>query len=152
MHDLARLLGQPGREWAALDLVGATGPSATVIQASTGPQLDEAARLAYKRRLLELEAELDEADARGNRERSARAMREREFLVAELGAAYGLGGRARPVGESAERARTTVGWRIRDAISHIERVDPALGLHLRNSVRTGRFCVYQPESPHEWEL
>ena len=39
-----------------------------------------------------------------------------------------------------------------DAIGRIDRELPALGSHLRNSVRTGIFCSYRPEQPVEWRL
>ena len=49
-------------------------------------------------RLRELEGELDEADAAGDAERSARLAAERDALVEQLTGAYGLGGRARTPG------------------------------------------------------
>ena len=61
--------------------------------------------------------------------------------MAELTGAYGLGGRPRRAGDPAEKARTTVTSRIRDAIGRVETVHPDLGRHLRASVRTGTFCV-----------
>ena len=73
-------------------------------------------------------------------------------LVDELTAAYGLGGRARRTGDRAERARTTVTSRVRDALARIERVHPDLGRHLRASVRTGVFCSYQPERRVAWDV
>ena len=77
---------------------------------------------------------------------------ERDFLVAELSRAYGLGGRARRTGSSTERARTAVTWRIRHAITRIEAAAPGLGKHLRSSVSTGTYCVYSPEHPRRWHL
>ena len=85
-------------------------------------------------------------------ERASRAREEREFILAELGAAVGLGGRVRRVLDPAERARKAVTGRIRDAISHIEAQHPQLGRHLRRSVRTGSFCVYDPPEPTAWRL
>lgn len=82
--------------------------------------------------------------------RSARADEERVALLAQLGQAYGIGGRARRAGSPAERARTTVTWRIRDALRRIEGVHPELARHLRNSVRTGSACSYEPETPVSW--
>lgn len=149
MTDLAVLLARPGQEVHALDLVGAPGRGAP--EGDTGPVLDEQARASYKRRLEELEEEIDGAALDGDPERQVRAEEERAFLVAELGAAYGLGGRSRRTGAAAERARSAVTWRIRDAIRRIEDVDPALAGHLRRSVRTGTFCCYDPEQPVSWE-
>ena len=58
----------------------------------------------------------------------------------------------RVAGSPAERARTAVTARIRDAVRRIEQVHPELGRHLRKSVRTGTFCAYDPEEPHAWQL
>ena len=56
------------------------------------------------------------------------------------------------MGSAAERARTAVTARIRDALRRIERADPELGAHLRRSVRTGTLCSYAPERATTWEL
>ena len=103
-------------------------------------------------RLLDLEEEIEEADRWHDQERAARATAERDALVAELAAAAGLGGRARRLGDQAERARKTVTARIRDVIGRVERLHPALGAHLRASVTTGTFCSYSPPAPTAWEL
>jgi hypothetical protein len=42
--------------------------------------------------------------------------------------------------------------RVRDALDRIAEVNPALGRHLRRSVRTGTFCVYDPDPDVVWEL
>ena len=141
MADLAVLLAHPGQERHALDLAG--GPQ-TTEQADTGPLLDEQAKAAYRRRLDQLRNAADDGDEAADAERAA--------LIAQLSAAYGLGGRQRRTGATAERARSAVTLRIRDAIARIEREHPELGRHLRASVRTGVFCSYQPEQPIDWDL
>lgn len=146
MSDLAALLARPGQETHVLDLVGAA-PGA-----HTGEVIDQTARDAYRRRLTELEDDLDRAAAEGNAEAATRAEREREFLVAELRAAYGLGGRARRTGDPTERARSAVTWRIREAIKRIAAVHPELGAHLRRAVRTGTYCSYDPDAEVHWML
>jgi hypothetical protein len=40
--------------------------------------------------------------------------------------------------------------RIKDAIRRIGVVHPDLGRHLARSVRTGTFCVYDPDQPARW--
>ena len=148
MTDLAALLGNAGHEVHALDLAGSGGPR----QRDTGPLLDERAKAAYRSRLAELEDDLSSADLAGDADAFARADEERAFIAAELGAAYGLGGRGRRTGEDAERARSAVTWRVRDAIKRIERVHPEAGAHLRRAVRTGTYCAYDPEQAVCWEL
>ena len=139
MADLAVLLGSPGRETHALDLAGAPAAPA---EGDLGPVLDDTARAAYRRRI----TELDEAIADGDEA----AAEERDALLAELSSAFGLGGRARRTGAAAERARSTVTRRIREAIAAVEQAHPELGRHLRASVRTGAFCSYEPEVDQEW--
>jgi hypothetical protein len=56
------------------------------------------------------------------------------------------------MGSPAERARTAVTTRIRDAIRRIRQADPDLGEHLARSVRTGTFCVYDPVTPVHWSV
>lgn len=147
LRDLARLLAEPGREIAAQDLM-VTG--ARVLDTGTGDVIDAQARDAYRRRLVEIQAELDDADGAGDVERSARLTAEQEALIGELRGAYGLGGRPRRAGASSERARTAVRSRIRDALDRIEVAHPALGRHLAQSVNTGTYCVYQPNPPIDW--
>jgi hypothetical protein len=45
-----------------------------------------------------------------------------------------------------------VTWRIRSAIKKVASAHPRLGRHLDNAVRTGHFCVYQPEAVIGWLL
>ncbi|MDQ4119062.1 MAG: hypothetical protein M3235_19185, partial [Actinomycetota bacterium] len=147
MRDLARLLATPDTDIAAVDLAGTP-----VAGGDTGELVDRQARDAYRARLAVLDGELAAADNAGDARRSARAAEERDALVAQLSAAYGIGGRARRTGDPAERARSAVGWRIRDALRRIEAAHPELARHLRHSVRTGAFCRYAPETPVRWEM
>jgi tetratricopeptide (TPR) repeat protein len=147
--DIARLLAQPGREIPVLDLAS---EGHAVTSGDSGPRLDATARDAYKRRLVELDADIDDADAAADAGRSERLHAERDALLAELSAAFGLGGRARRSGDPAERARSAVTQRIRDAMTRIEAEHPSLGAHLRRAVRTGLFCVYEPDGPVDWEI
>jgi hypothetical protein len=150
LHDLARLLASPGQELHCLDLAGAT--DGVRAQGHAGELLDDEARAAYKQRIDELREELDLAQAANDGVRAEHARRELDAIGDALSSAYGLGGRARRAGDQAERARSAVTWRIRSAISRVDAIHPALGRHLRNSVRTGTFCAYMPEQPVNWQL
>ena len=150
LRDLAVLLGAPGQEVAAADLVTGTAQPAQAFGAD--PVLDERARTEYRTRLTELDDELAQADAHHDIERSARLAAERDALIDELGRATGLGGRRRRLGDAAERARTTVTARIRDAIGRIERAHPELGRHLRASIVTGTRCAYRPAETVRWSI
>jgi tetratricopeptide (TPR) repeat protein len=169
---LACLLRRPGREVHVLELVReaegvpaepARGLSSdAVLEAGLRrSRLDEADRLfdpqakaAYRRRLHELEEDLEEARSWGDPERAARAEQEMEALTQELLRGAGLGGRNRALPSPAERARVSVTKAIRKAVRTIARQCPALGDHLAASVRTGRYCAYAPpaEAPPTWSF
>lgn len=142
MSQLVRLLAAPNTEVSAVDLAGAADAPVT---GDLGPALDATAKRAYRARLIELREELDRADAIGDSTRSERAQQEIDALLSELSRATGLGGRDRPMGATAERARINVVRSLKRAIATIDHVAPDLARHLEVSVHTGRFCVYRPE-------
>ena len=107
--------------------------------------IDDEASGAYRVRLRELQAELDEAAEFNDPARGEAARIEMDALEAHLAAAFGLGGRPRPEGSPAERARQSVTKAIREATRRIAAEDSALGDHLERSVRTGVYCVYDPD-------
>jgi len=149
LHHIARLIREPGVEMPATELVMAdeeiTAPLAASPLGDAGPVLDEQAKRAYRARLVELRAELDQAEQAGDAARTERARVEHEFLAAQISAAVGLGGRDRRAASTAERARLTVTKRIKDAIARIRSSHPSLARHLAAGIRTGHFCSYQPE-------
>ncbi|TVZ04578.1 hypothetical protein EAS64_19700 [Trebonia kvetii] len=148
------LVRDPGRELAALELVqlaGATGAAGTGVRADdlhevsgadADDVLDQQARNAYRQRLNELGEELAQAEHWNDIERASRLRAEREFLVRELTAATGLGGRSRRLGSESERARINVTRAIRSAIARIRDRAPDAAAHLDQTVRTGTRCSY----------
>ena len=143
-----RSLSRPGREVHVTDLEGVP---AAALGTRGAEVLDRSAVAAYRERISDLAADIDEADAHHDTGRAARARAEYDALVHELTRAMGIGGRRRTVGpEPVERMRKAVSARIRDAIRHVDAVHPAAGRHLANSVRTGVFCAYRPETPTAW--
>jgi tetratricopeptide (TPR) repeat protein len=154
---LARLLAHPGREFHVLDLVAAetgkpadreTDPAARRTLASlgdAGAMLDAQAKTAYRRRLTEIEQDIEQARALEDADREAQADAERDFLVRELSRAVGLRGRDRRAASAAERARVAVTRAIRHAMTRIAEHHPQLGVHLNRALRTGTYCAYLPE-------
>lgn len=130
---------------AATELAGLGSGGVAPVSADLGPSLDARARREYRQRIMELQAELDDADQMADIDRAAKARLELDAIVDQLRQATGLGGRDRPVGSSNERARINVARSIRRAIAAIERVAPSAGAHLRVSVRTGHWCRYEPD-------
>ena len=151
LHYLRALLAAPGQEIAALDLAaGGTG----LLEPASEPVLDGTAVRAYRRRLAELDAELDAADRSGDAERAARAQAEKDAVLAAVRGASGLGGRPRQLSAEQERARVNVTRTLRAALDRISAAAPLAGAHLAASIRTGRACRYQPSSggPARWNL
>jgi tetratricopeptide (TPR) repeat protein len=152
MHYLARLLASPGREHHVLDLVAAeTGDGARIGDA--GEILDARAKEAYRRRLAEIDDDIEQAQAIGDTERAAQADTERDFLVRELSRAFGLGGRERRAASASERARVAVTRAVRQAMTRIGEHHPRLGEHLGRTIHTGTYCAYVPDphGPASWE-
>jgi tetratricopeptide (TPR) repeat protein len=151
LHYLRALLAAPGQEIAALDLAaGGTGLGGQAAE----PILDATAVRAYRRRLAELDADLDAADRSGDAERAARAQAERDAVLAAVRGASGLGGRPRQLSAEQERARVNVTRTLRAALNRISAAAPVAGAHLAASIRTGRACRYQPApgGPAHWNL
>ena len=119
-----------------------------------GELIDAQARVAYQRRLRELEQELDEAREFNDLGRIERAQEEIDGLTAELSRAIGLGGRHRKAGAAAERARVNVSRAIAAVLKKIAEEHPALGEHLAARVHTGTFCSYTPDAATtvDWQL
>ena len=141
------LLARPEQEVHCLELIGGAD-----VGSEPGPLLDSQARRAYQARLRELQDDIDDARSANDPVRAERAEAELDALVQQLAAAYGLSGRSRATGSAAERARSAVGWRIRSAIRQAADAHPELARHLRNSIRTGVWCSYRPETPVEWSI
>jgi len=172
LRHLARLLAHPGRELHAAELEAAEGQAAQAAplgprgRAETGELqvrpdlgdagelLDATAKAAYKARLEELRAELDEAADNNDLARAAKARQEMDFLVGELARAVGLDGRDRRAASHAERARLNATRAIRAAMANLAKANPSLGRHLSSTIRTGRYCSYTPDprAPIAWEL
>jgi hypothetical protein len=161
---LVALLERPHEEIPALTL--AAGPDAPSDMAGAGARaklrgdwsadlgevLDLRARAEYRERLRDLELEIDDAEQAHDLGRVERLRGEEERLREALGAALGLGGRARRSGSPAERARVRVTRALREAIDRIRALDDGLGEHLARSIRTGTFCCYAPQEPTSWEV
>jgi hypothetical protein len=165
MRYLERLLAQPGREFHVLDLVAAESGIAPVARGQTdgpshstlgdaGEMLDAPAKDAYRRRLAEIEDDIEQARALGDAERAAQADAERDFLVRELSRAVGLGGRDRRAASASERARVGVTRAVRKAMAQISEHHPQLGEHLDRVIRTGTSCAYLPDprAPIGWRF
>ena len=159
---LARLLRHPHREFHVLELLAGDAPRGNVttrddgLVAATpdaGVVLDAPAKDAYRERIAELEAEIEQAHRWNDVERTARVEGELDALTHALASALGLGGRNRRAASASERARASVSKAVRGAVRRLEGQHPELGRHLALAVHTGTFCVYEPDprTPVNWE-
>lgn len=151
---LAELLHSPAREFHALDLVALDrGEGEMRRQGDAGPMLDAQAKATYRRRIEDLEEEVREAEAWGDKERASRADEELDALRAELASAVGLGGRDRRSASVSERARVNVTLAIRATLKKIKEYDASLATHLSHAVKTGTYCSYVPDprAPIDWK-
>lgn len=162
---LRRLLDAPGRELHVLDLVRGSdhAPGSAVggedlaelgsdALGDAGDVLDAQARAQYRRRLLDLQEDLEEARSFNDPVRADRIQEEIEALIGQLAGAVGIGGRSRKAASNSERARISVTKALRSTLKRIELDHPQLGQHLNATLRTGTYCVYSPDprSPIEW--
>lgn len=164
LHYIVTLLRNPGQEVPALELArSAAGGGDAGRHAGSddlalgglgdaGVLLDEKAKREYRQRLGDLRQEIEEAENFNDPERVAVLREEMDFLVAELSAATGLGGRNRKAASAMERARVAVTRAIKSTLKRIEQEHPELGHHLATTVRTGNFCSYVPDDrfPIHW--
>lgn len=145
--DIERLLASHGGEIHCAELMGGVWN-----QGGTDELLDQKARAAYRERICELQADVEEAEESNDAGRVERIREELDPLLDALARASGLHGRSRMLKDPSERARSAVTWRIRSAIKKIRAAHPTLGRHFENSIRTGVFCSYAPEKPVDWRL
>ena len=147
LADIARLVSAAGSEVHVLELVDAVDRSG-----GSGEMADRTALNAYRRRLVDLEAEIDDAALGNDPERRARAEEERQALIDELGRVSGVRRQPREfANHPAERARKAVAGRIRDAIRKLEPLLPELAAHLQRTIVTGNYCRYRPDAT-QWDI
>jgi DNA-binding SARP family transcriptional activator len=145
MLHLAVLLANPGQEIPAIELAaGVAALHDAVANTAHQPVLDAVAIRDYRKRIDELRERIEDLEAENRPERAAEARAEQDWLIAELAAATGLGGRARGFADNQERARAAVGRAIRRTLGTITRADASIGEHLRKGISTGNRCSYRP--------
>jgi uncharacterized membrane protein len=171
---LASLLRHPDREFHVSELIAVVADESVASVArlasgtckedgkqvwaaplqDAGPILDARAKADYRRRLSDLQGELEDAERFNDSERAGRAREERDYIADQLAVAVGLGGRNRKTASLAERARSAVTKRIKHSIEKIAKAMPSLGRHLADRIKTGYFCSYNPhpDRPVRWKV
>jgi pimeloyl-ACP methyl ester carboxylesterase len=150
--DLVQLLQQPGEEVHVGTLWTGTRDSPYQLHQGQSPTLDDEALASYKKRLREIEAEIEDCTTGQLAKRADTLRTEKDMLARELRAAVGLGGRKRGLKDVSERARKAVSARIRGSLTKIEEAHGSLGRHLQKSVTTGTYCCYRPSPEVTWVI
>ncbi len=145
-NDLRKLLENPGQPIHCAELMG------TAIGTARQPLIDDKARAAYQQKIKDLQQDISVAEQDNNLGVLENLQHEYDQLLEHLSSSLGLSGKVRQAGNPIEKARSAVTWRIRNAISKIEKAHPALGKHLAHSINTGTFCSYEPENKVDWIL
>ncbi|HEY6300897.1 MAG TPA: hypothetical protein VIW95_14765 [Candidatus Binatus sp.] len=162
MRFIALLLGRPGENISAVEMFSVTAAGAgtslrqdglgrAVDLGDAGEKFDARALSEYRRRIAELESEIDVAEASRDSDAAVRARAERDSLSQEISSGLGLHGLRRAASHR-ERARVNVTRQIKSAIEAIRNVNPPLGRHLANSISTGSTCRYAPADRIKWQL
>ena len=154
LADIHVLLSRPGSEVSAIGLLSHEGSALVAAFRRVGADavLDDEAKARYRRRLVEIDEQIDRAVSRHDDDRAARLDHERAALIEELRSASGLGGRPRGLGDEAEKARKAVTARKRDVLRKLESRHSELANHLQRTLSTGTMCRYQPEDDTGWTL
>jgi hypothetical protein len=146
---LRELVSRPRAPVLALSLIAAPTEDAVPV-GDAGPMLDREALRQYRKRLADLDGELDDAEAKHDAARHAKRSTEREALLKELARATGLGDKPRRTGSPTEKARLNVTRTIRHAISYLATALPELAAHFDESLATGVSCCYEPRTNIAW--
>ena len=146
---LGSLLARPGDEIAAVDLCGGA-----TVEASAHELVDHDTVAAYRRRVGEIDAQLESARRAGREQRINELEHEREALRSQLSSVLTMSGRTRQFVDTGERARTAVRKAIARAIKVIAASDDNLAAELRATISTGRRCSYMPDParPRRWSV
>jgi hypothetical protein len=162
LRDIWELLRRPGHEVSAGELVQATMAMTSVgaaavdeLRVDNGDGLelaDEETIAAVKRRLQDLQEQLETARGRGDIEAALELEEQRTRFADYLSSTTDQDGKPRMALGARDRARTAVKNRVTDAITRIEKHSAGMALHFNRAIRTGSFLIYDPSDPVSWQL
>lgn len=143
---LQKLVAAPGRPVDVHDLKGATR-----IMTSHQSTLDEPARTALKKQLVDLEDQLATAEKLGDEGGAHHARAEIQRIVATVGNPKSMASN-RSLPSESERVRSSVAQAIKTALAEIGNIHPEAHSHLVESLvaPTGSTPSYQPRSRTVW--
>lgn len=166
---LAVLLREPRREFHVTHLDAAAGeaPAPTPGVASNrqlgeelpadgleaaGEMLDSKAAADYRKRLEEIDQELEKAERNQDLGAAEKLREEQQFIRDELHAASGLRGSSRRLDDPVKRELDRVRNAINRALDKIRKQHESLADHLDGAIRRGKAWSYHPEPPVTWDV
>ena len=119
-----------------------------------GELLDARAKEAYRRRLAEIDEDIEEAQASGDADARRRPTRSATSSCGSCRERSAWAVAADEPASASERARAGVTRAIRQAMARIGEHHPQLGEHLDRTIRTGTYCAYLPDprTPTRWDV
>jgi TolB-like protein len=143
-YDIQKMVSQPRQLFHCAELMG------NVVNEKGEKLFDAKAKKQYEKKIVELQADIREAEQRSDFLQLEKLQDEYGKLIEHLSQSLGIKGKIRESSNPVEKARSAVTWRIRSAIARIESNHPQLGTHLSNAIKTGSFCSYQPDRDLSW--
>jgi len=113
-------------------------------------ETDRAALVACKKRVDELDEEIENGRAEGDTVRVEIAIKEKEELLARLKADTRLGGKLRKMGGQSEKKRKAVGNALKRVLDLIAEFDSVLAAHLAEHLTIGSDPVFSPPAGVVW--
>ncbi len=114
--------------------------------------LDPDTKKEYKKRLEEIEEELEEANKNNDIGKDETLEEEKQKILDELKKATTIKGKHRPFSDDQEKARKMITEAIRRFLKVIEKRDKNLYNHFKESIKTGNMFCYIPAQPTNWIL
>jgi len=128
-------------------------------QVSVGVPLGDAGLVAdrkaiqqYRGRFNDLISDKADAEADGDHDRLEEIQIEMAQLAAAVTGAVGKGGKLRKVADKRKNVRDAFRNAVNRAITHIEKYDKPLSVHLTESIKHGNDVTYRPEIAVTWEV
>lgn len=153
MGMIRTLVSRPRERITSFELTEGRPPDARQAAAANGvPAADTETLRRIRARLAEITEELEEANGSGDVAAAEALTTERERLLAQVRAATTHTGRIRTVGGNSERARSSATVAINRALKAVHVHDEQCAAHLREHIRRGTMCCYDPPDPANWHV
>lgn len=147
------LLQRPGEEiHVARMLADIVGDERVARASSGGDLIDKQTLDESRRKYVELQAELAEAEENKDLGQIAKAKSEIAQLASYFSECVGLGNKSRKTNDDVSKIRKRITRVIEIAYRKIDKSDQQLAAHLRNSIKFGAFMKYDPEVRLEWNF